>query len=97
MRVWEMSVKDQHDHKTVDWVGRRSCSSFEKRMDILIFAVHAKREITVTDIAQCVLSCSRMTIRNCLKDLVCSGYMTKTSIYSYKATDKTKELFGVMA
>ncbi|MCA4788969.1 hypothetical protein IF085_01695 [Acinetobacter towneri] len=66
-------------------------------MDILIFAVHAKREITVTDIAQCVLSCSRMTIRNCLKDLVCSGYMAKTSIYTYTATNKTKELFGVGA
>ncbi|MFV5407585.1 hypothetical protein [Acinetobacter towneri] len=90
-------MKDQNDDKTVDWVGGRACSSFEKRMDILIFAVHAKREITVTDIAQCVLSCSRMTIRNCLKDLVCSGYMAKTSIYTYTATNKTKELFGVGA
>lgn len=69
---------------------------FENRLDILIFAVRAK-SFSVTDVFEAVLDTSRTTIRNCLKDLIESGYVEKLSIYDFQATQKAKELFGVMA
>lgn len=67
---------------------------FENRMDILVFAAHANI-FNVTDIHQLVLSTSRMTIRNCLKDLVESEYIERLTPYDFQATSKTRELFGV--
>lgn len=67
---------------------------FENRFDILLFAAHTKT-FNVTDIFEAVLDTSRMTIRNCLKDLVESGYIEKFSVYDFRATNKTKELFKV--
>lgn len=90
-------MKHPLDNKTVDWVAdpSRSRSSFEKRMDILIFAAHSSREFTAKDIHECVVDCQVMTIRKCLKDLIESGYLEKTTIYTFKATEKSKQLFGV--
>lgn len=70
---------------------------FENRLDILIYAVHTPGPFNVTDIFEAVLNTTRMTIRNCLKDLVAMGYLEKISIYDFKATDKAKELFGAKA
>jgi DeoR/GlpR family transcriptional regulator of sugar metabolism len=90
-------MKDQHDNKTVDWVDdpNRSRTSFEKRMDILIFAIRASKDITVKSIFENVLDCTNMTIRACLKDLVKSGYLEQTSIWTYRPTERAKQLFGV--
>ncbi|TCB62228.1 hypothetical protein [Acinetobacter terrae] len=73
----------------------RSQTAFEKRMDMLVFAAYATQEFTVKDIQNCVVDCQIMTIRRCLKDLIYCGYLIKTSIYTFKATEKTKQLFGV--
>lgn len=72
-----------------------SKNTFERRLDILIFAVFMKRDVTVSEVIEYVLEAPRMTIRNCLKDLVSTGYMEKTGIYTYKASAKANELFGV--
>lgn len=72
-----------------------SKNTFEKRLDILIFAVHSNRNITVTDVIDCVLETTRMTARKCLNDLVEIGYLEKVDIYRYKASAKSNELFGV--
>lgn len=76
-----------------------SKNTFEKRLDILIFAVHSNRNITVTDVIDCVIDCvietTRMTARKCLNDLVEIGYLEKVDIYRYKASAKSNELFGV--
>ena len=92
-------MKDANDSKTVDWVNsqNRSKSAFEKRMDILIYAVHASADFTVKDIYERVVDCQVMTVRQCLKDLIECGYLIKTTIYTFKATDKAKQLFGVNA
>lgn len=87
------------DNKTVDWVNsqNRSKSAFEKRMDILIYAVHASADFTVKDIYERVVDCQVMTVRQCLKDLIECGYLIKTTIYTFKATEMAKQLFGVNA
>ncbi|MEN3979055.1 hypothetical protein [Acinetobacter sp. CWB-B33] len=73
----------------------RARNSFEKRLDVLVFIVHAGCEITVTDVLDSVLETTRMTARACLNDLVSCGYLEKTTIYKFKATEKAKQLFGV--
>ena len=85
------------DNKAVDWVNsqNRSKSAFEKRMDILIYAVHASADFTVKDIYERVVDCQVMTVRQCLKDLIECGYLIKTTIYTFKATEMAKQLFGV--
>ena len=87
------------DNKAVDWVNsqNRSKSAFEKRMDILIYAVHASADFTVKDIYERVVDCQVMTVRQCLKDLIECGYLIKTTIYTFKATEMAKQLFGVKA
>jgi hypothetical protein len=72
-----------------------SRNTFERRLDILIFAVFMKRDVTVSEVIEYVLEATRMTIRNCLKDLVSTVYMEKTGIYTYKASAKANGLFGV--
>ena len=92
-------MKDASDNKTVDWVNsqNRSKSAFEKRMDILIYAVHTSADFTVKDIYERVVDCQVMTVRQCLKDLIECGYLIKTTIYTFKATEMAKQLFGVAA
>ena len=92
-------MKDANDSKTVDWVNsqNRSKSAFEKRMDILIYAVHASADFTVKDIYERVVDCQVMTVRQCLKDFIECGYLIKTTIYTFKATEMAKQLFGVKA
>jgi predicted transcriptional regulator of viral defense system len=68
---------------------------FASRMDILIYAAHLKRTFTVRDVFNDVIDAHRMTIRNCLRDLIECGYLEKVSIYDFQATHKAKELFGV--
>lgn len=75
----------------------RTKTSFEKRLDVLIYAAHTQSEFTVRDISEAVLDCQIMTVRNCLKDLVELGYLVKTTVYTFKATDLAKQLFGVSA
>lgn len=92
-------MKDANDNKTVDWVNsqNRSKSAFEKRMDILIYAVHASADFTVKDIYERVVDCQVMTVRQCLKDLIECGYLIKTTIYTFKAMEMAKQLFGMTA
>ena len=87
------------DNKAVDWANsqNRSKSAFEKRMDILIYAVHASADFTVKDIYERVVDCPVITIRQCLKDLTECGYLIKTTTYTFKAAEMAKQLFGVMA
>lgn len=73
----------------------RARNSFEKRLDILVFIVHAGCEISVTDVLDSVLETTRMTARACLNDLVSCGYLEKSTIYKFKASEKAKQLFGV--
>lgn len=75
-------------------MNNNSNKSFERRLDILIFAAHATRDFTVSDVFNSVFEAQRMTIRNCLKDLVDAEYLERTSFLTFKATDKAKQLFG---
>lgn len=68
-------------------------NTFERRLDILIFAAYASKPFTVKDIYECVMDGSSQRIRDCLIDLVKCGYLEKTTIYTYQATGKTKQLF----
>lgn len=70
---------------------------FENRLSILIFAAHSKKTFNVSDIFEAVIDAKRVTIRNCLKDLINAGYLEKVTTYDYKATEKAKQLFGVKA
>ena len=72
-----------------------SISVFERRFDVLLYAVRATEVLTVAGICECVLDCSRATAMNCLSDLVSMGWMEKLSITTYQATDMAKELMGV--
>lgn len=89
-------MKDENN-KTVDWVDDkdRTAASFQKRFDILVYAAHSGCEFTVKDISEAVISSQLMTIRNCLKDLIKCGYLVKPTIYTFKATEMAKQLFGV--
>ena len=68
---------------------------FENRFDILLFAVHTPDSFKVSDILECVTNASKWTIHRCLRDLVEIGYLEETFSFTFKATDKAKELFGV--
>ena len=89
-------MKDENDNKTVDRVKKqRAKSAFEKRLDILVYAAHKGCEFTVKDISDAVLESHLITIRRCLADLIECGYLVKTTVYKFKATDMAKQLFGV--
>lgn len=90
-----MNLSKQEFLNTAGSEKARSKTSFEKRMDILIYAAHSGVEFTVKDISEAVINSQIITIRNCLKDLIECGYLVKTTIYTFKATDMAKELFGV--
>lgn len=49
--------------------------------------------LTVNGCVGCVMDGSSQRIRDCLIDLVKCGYLEKTTIYTYQATGKTKQLF----
>ncbi|AYA04612.1 hypothetical protein BEN74_18690 [Acinetobacter sp. WCHAc010034] len=68
---------------------------FERRMGILIFAVHAPAPFSITDIQGAVLDTGAQSIRTYLLDLMSLGYVERETIWTYQATDKTKQLFGV--
>lgn len=70
--------------------------AFEKRMDILVYAVHKQAEFKIKDVIADVIELSPSSVRFCLADLVECGYLEKTSIYTFKATDFAKQLFGVV-
>ncbi len=72
-----------------------SISVFERRFDILLYAVRATEAFTAQDIYECVLECPRVTIISCLADLVSLGLMEKLTTTKYQASMNAKELLGV--
>lgn len=72
-----------------------SIDIFENRLDIILYSVSAKREISVTDIFNDVIYSNRTTILKCMSDLVELGYLTRESEHKYKATELANGLFGV--
>ncbi|AOA58258.1 hypothetical protein [Acinetobacter larvae] len=71
-----------------------SQKSFEKRLDIIIYAVHATKPFMRKDIALHVINASLHTASNCLTDLVELGYLKRVSIYHYEATEMARALFS---
>jgi len=72
-----------------------SLSVFERRFDVLLYAVRATKSFTVSDICECVLDCGRATAMNSLSDLVSINLLEKLNAYEYQATAMAKELMGV--
>ena len=68
---------------------------FERRMSILVFAVRTSIPFSITDIQCAVLDTGAQSIRTYLLDLMSLGYVERETIWTYQATDKTKQLFGV--
>lgn len=66
---------------------------FERRLDILIYSAYATTAFTVKDIFDRVFEAQIQVVRSCMTDLVKTGYLEKVSVYKYRATDKTKQLF----
>lgn len=96
-------MKDQHDNKTVDWVGvprNDYAESFEVLLDILLFTVFAGRSITWMDLQENVVDKTRWTLNRYLNSLVGLGYLERCERklgrnLAYMATEKSKQLFGV--
>lgn len=71
-----------------------SSQIFERRFNILLFAVRATQAFTVKDVFEAVIDAPRQTVLNCLSDLVDLNLLERKSIYTYEATAFAKELMG---
>lgn len=68
---------------------------FESRLSILIYAAHRPDPFRVSDVILDVVHSSSQAVRKMLCELIDLGYIEKTTIYDYRATNFTKQLFGV--
>jgi thiamine phosphate synthase YjbQ (UPF0047 family) len=73
----------------------RSAEQFETRMGILIYVTHATLPVSIAEIQDAEVDESSQLIRRYLIDLIHLGYLEKDSIWTYKPTEKAKQLFGV--
>lgn len=92
-------MKDQHDNKTVDWVDQKKPLQakviFDNRFSIMVFAAHSA-SFTIKDVQEAVIDINRQAVRKCLIDLMELNLLERVSITTYKATNKAKQLFGVV-
>ena len=68
---------------------------FEKRMVILCFAVRTSGLFSISDIQGSGIDAGANSIRTCLLDLMSLGYVERVTVWTYRATGKAKQLFGV--
>ena len=93
-------MKDQHDNKTVDWVGalKSQIMAFERIIDVLK-CVESVPVATIAEIREKVMpSVTKRSVQRCVQGLVCTGYLKEKKSGGdesrYFITDKTKQLFG---
>lgn len=73
---------------------------FEEIKDILIYIAFSKNEVSPFELEENVTELSRSRLNVHLKRLVEAGYLQsngKKIARAYKATEKTKQLFGAQA
>lgn len=70
---------------------------FERRLRVLKFAVHSKVDFSISDLQASGIKAANSTIRTYLIDLMSVGYVERVTVWTYAATKKAKQLFGVKA
>lgn len=86
----KIDAKIQKLHETT-----MRAEQLEKRLMVLSFAVHSSTLFSISDIQRNVMNASNSSIRTYLLDLMSIGYVERVTVWTYRATDKAKQLFGV--
>jgi predicted transcriptional regulator len=73
----------------------QSADQFEVRLGLLRFIAHLNNTACISEIQEAEIDKSPQVIRGYLADLIQLGYVKKDSIWTYSATDRAKQLFGV--
>jgi hypothetical protein len=73
----------------------QSADQFELRLGLLRYIAHLNRSVSISEIQEAEIDKSPRIIRGYLADLIQLGYVQKASIWTYGATEKAKQLFGV--
>ena len=95
-------MKDQHDNKTVDWVGapKSQIMAFERIIAVLK-CVESVPVATIAEIRERVMPfVTKRSVQRYVQGLVCTGYLREKSggrgsESRFFLTDKAKQLFGV--
>ena len=72
----------------------QSADQFELRLGLLRYIAHLNRSVSISEIQEAEIDKSPQIIRGYLADLIQLGYVQKASVWTYSATEKTKQLFG---
>ena len=73
----------------------KTAEQFEVRLGVLRYVAHANQAVSIADIQTAETDKSAPLIRGYLTDLLKLGYVEKESIWTYVATEKARQLFGV--
>lgn len=73
----------------------QSADQFELRLGLLRYIAHLNRSVSISEIQEAEIDKSPQIIRGYLADLIQLGYVQKASVWTYGATEKAKQLFGV--
>jgi len=73
----------------------QSADQFELRLGLLRYIAHLNRSVSISEIQEAEIDKSPQIIRGYLADLIQLGYVQKASVWTYSATEKAKQLFGV--
>jgi predicted nuclease with TOPRIM domain len=68
---------------------------FERRLIVLNYAVQSLSQFSISDVQKEALDASNSVIRAYLLDLISLGYVERVTVWTYMATEKSKQLFGV--
>lgn len=73
----------------------QSADQFELRLGLLRFIAYLTHSISISEIQEAEVDKNPQVIRGYLADLIELGYVQKDSVWTYSATEKAKQLFGV--
>lgn len=95
-------MKDQHDNKTVDWVGapKSQIMAFERIIAVLKCVESVPVATTAVIREKVMPSVTKRSVQRCVRGLVCTGYLREKgggrgSESRFFLTEKSKQLFGV--
>ncbi|WP_180073730.1 MULTISPECIES: hypothetical protein [unclassified Acinetobacter] len=86
----KIDAKIQKLHETT-----MRAEQFDKRLMVLSFAVHSSTRFSISDLQENGIDASNSSIRTYLLDLMSVGYVERVTVWTYSATEKAKQLFGV--
>ena len=86
----KIDAKIQKLHETT-----MRAEQFDKRLMVLSFAVHSSTRFSISDLQKNGIDASNSSIRTYLLDLMSVGYVERVTVWTYSATEKAKQLFGV--